>query len=126
MPAIDAKPPRQRFDQHPRFARRKVKPAPLLDDAEAQLLLPEKEYRQRLWNDFAAFVKSHGAFIVSPPDHGTVRCQVRLTDGDSQLEIAMRRLPKYRVTKLMSTATRLSHGTFQQMGELEITLWRGS
>jgi hypothetical protein len=124
--AIPAKRAARRWDSHPRVARRAKPKAAVLEDAEAHLLLPEKEYRQLLWRDFAKFVKTHGGYVVSPPDHGTVRCQVRLADGDSQLEIAMRSLPKYRVTKLMSTATRLSHGTFQQMSELEITLWRGS
>jgi len=51
---------------------------------------------------------------------------VPLGDGDSQLEIAMCALPKYRVTKLMSTATRLSQNGFREMAELEITLWPGS
>jgi hypothetical protein len=116
---------KQRLDCHPRAVRKKVKPAPLLDDAEAYLLLPEKEYRQRLWNDFAAFVKSHGGHVVSPPDHSPVRCQVRLADGEtSPLEKAMEALPKYKVTKLTSTAIRLSQHGFQQMAELEIVLWR--
>src|SRR5262249_26823748 len=95
--AIDPKPPRQRFDQHPRVVRRAKPKSAVLDDAEPHLLLPEKEYRRRLWNDFAAFVKSHGGFVVSPPDHGTVRCHVRLADGEpSPLEKAMQALPKYR------------------------------
>ena len=99
------KPPK-RFDVHPRAVRKKVKPASLLDDDEAHLLLPEKEYRQRLWNDFAAFVKSHGGVVISPPDHGTVRCQVRLADGEvSGLEKSLQALPKYKVTKSPSTAS---------------------
>lgn len=118
------KPPK-RFDVHPRAVRKKVKPASLLDDDEAHLLLPEKEYRQRLWNDFAAFVKSHGGVVISPPDHGTVRCQVRLADGEvSGLEKSLQALPKYKVTKSPSTATRLSHGVFETMRELEVRLWR--
>jgi hypothetical protein len=57
-----------------------------------------------------------------PPDN--VGVLVPPGDDDSQLEIAMRSLPKYRVTKLMSTATRLAHGTFKQMCEIEVQLWR--
>jgi hypothetical protein len=98
-----------------------------LDDAEAQLLLPEKEFRRRLWSDFAAFVKLHGGYVVSPPDHGTVRCQVRLGDGEtSPLEIALQRFPKYRVLRLPAMAARLSHGLFEQVRELDIELWCGS
>jgi hypothetical protein len=126
--AIDQKPTKQRFDQHPRLKRKATKPAPLIDDAEARLkIADEKLFRAALWADFAKFAKSHGAFVVSPPDHSPVRCQVLLSDGEiSPLEIAMRALPKYPVVKLPTMAARLAHGAFQRMHELEIVLWRGS
>jgi hypothetical protein len=121
MAIIDQKPSKRRWDNNPRIVRAKPQPAALTDDP--MLYRDEKTYRRQLWNDCAAFVKSHGGFVVSPPNHGTVRCQVPL--GNGALEKAMEALPRYPVTKLMSTAIRLSQHGFRQMAELEIILWRG-
>jgi hypothetical protein len=58
--------PKQRLDQHPCIVR-KAKPKVALDDAEARLLLPEKQYREMLWLDFCRFARSHGGIVVSVP-----------------------------------------------------------
>ena len=118
---------KQRLDQHPRATRRaKPKPA-ALDDTEALLkIADEKVFRAELWLDFARFARSHRGVVISRPSVSPVRVLVPLGDGDSELEIAMQALPRYGVTKMMSTATRLSHQTFRQMAELEIVLWPAS
>jgi hypothetical protein len=121
--AVDPKPSRQRFDQHPRPVR-KAKPKVALDDAEAHLMLPEKQYRELLFRDFVRFCRDHDAFVVSVPWRSPVTVQVRLADGEpSRLEIALQQLPKYRVMKLPSTAARLSHGVFETMRQIEVRLW---
>jgi hypothetical protein len=122
MTAIDTKPSRRRFDQAPRLKRQKPTPAPLLDDAEARLLIAdEKTYRRHLWDDFARFARSHGGYVVSVPCHSPVRVQVPAED--TSLENAMASLPRYRVIKLGSIGSRLAHGVCQTMRELEIYLW---
>src|SRR5262249_31740903 len=104
-----------RFDVRPRLAR-KAKPKVALDDTEAHLLLPEKQYRELLWLDFCRFCRQHDAFVVSVPWRSPARVLVPLGDGqDSELEIALSCLPKYRVVKLPSTAARLSHRGFETM-----------
>jgi hypothetical protein len=124
MTAIDAKPPKQRFDQHPHL-KRQAKPKVALDDIEAHLVLPEKEYRELLFRDFVKFCREHDAFVVSVPWRMPARVLVPLGDGEtSRLEIALQQLPKYRVVKLPNTAARLSHGVFETMRELEVRLWR--
>jgi hypothetical protein len=128
MAAIDPKPSKRRWDSHPRLARRVKKPAPLVDEAAARLLCAsEKEYRETLFADFCRFARSYGAFVVSVPWQSPALVLVPLGDGEtSPLEIALQQLPKFRVTKLPATTTRLSHGVFEAMRQIEVTLWRGS
>jgi hypothetical protein len=129
MSAIDAKPAKPDLSRHPRLKRTKPKPAPLSDDAEARLLLitNEKEYREILFRDFVKFCREHDGFVVSQPWHSPALVLVPLRDGEtSRLEIALQRLPKYRVLKLPSTAARLSHGVSETMRQIEVTLWRPS
>jgi hypothetical protein len=125
MAAIPVKRSTRRWDSNPRVVRKKVQPV-ALDDPEAHLrFMDEKQYRRHLWNEFAAFAKSHGASVVSLPDHSPVRIQVRLSDGEiSPLEKAMTCLPRYPMRPLPTTAARLSHGIFETMRELEVHLWR--
>jgi len=114
--------PARRFDLAPRLARRpKPTPATIDDDSEARFRLDEKQYRRELWNDFAKFAKSHGGYVVSVPAHSPVRVQVPAED--TSLEKAMTSLPRYRVVKLGSMASRLAHGIWQSCRELEIYLW---
>jgi hypothetical protein len=112
---------KQRFDVHPRVVRKAKPKSSVLDDAEAYLTLPEKEFRQRLWNDFAAFVKSHGGYTVSPPDHSPVRCQI---PDDSPLLERLAQLPRYPVVKLPGISHRLTLGRFIEVKEALVTLWR--
>jgi hypothetical protein len=119
MAAIDTKPPKQNLGEHPRAVRKKPQPAALIDDP--LLYRDEKTYRHRLWNDFAAFVKSYGGHTISPPDHSPVRVQVPA--DDTSLENAMASLPRYRTVKLANVSSRLAHGVWQSMRELEIYLW---
>jgi hypothetical protein len=120
--AIDSK--RRRWDNHPRVAR-KAKPKVALDDTEAHLVLPEKQYRELLFRDFVRFCRDHDAFVVSVPWQSPAVVQVPLGDGEtSRLEIALQQLPKYRVVQLPGTAARLSHGVFETMRQIEVTLWR--
>ena len=56
MAAIDSKPSNRRWDSHPRVAR-KAKPKVALDDTEARLVLPEKQYRELLFRDFVKFCR---------------------------------------------------------------------
>jgi hypothetical protein len=75
--AIDAKPSKQRFDQHPRLARiARKKPVPVIlgDDAEQVKLsygLSEREYRDRLFRDFCDFCRKHNAWVISPSHEGS-------------------------------------------------------
>jgi hypothetical protein len=125
--AIDAKPSKQRFDQHPRLKRLKPKPAPLQDEAEARLLIAdEKTFRETLFRDFVKFCRDHGAYVVSVPWHSPARVLVPPDGETSALEIALARLPKYRVVQIPAMAVRLSHGVFSDMRQIEVTLWRGS
>jgi len=122
MPAV-----RQRLDCHPRAVRKKAKPAPLLDDLDARLLMAadEKTYREILFRDFVKFCRDHDGFVVSQPWRSPAVVLVPLGDGEtSRLEIALSCLPKYRVVKLPSTAARLSHGVFETMRQIEVQLWR--
>jgi hypothetical protein len=125
MSAIDAKPTKRRFDQSPRLARKAKKPAPLIDPVEARLATAsEKEYREILFRDFVKFCREHDAVVISQPWQSPAVVLVPLGDGEtSRLEIAMLRLPKYRVTKLPATTTRLSHQIFETMRQLEVHLW---
>ena len=114
---------RRRWDSHPRVAR-KAKPKVALDDTEAHLVLPEKQYRELLFRDFVRFCRDHDAFVVSVPWQSPAVVMVPLGDGEtSRLEIALQQLPKYRVTQLPGTAARLSHGAFREMRRIAVTLW---
>ena len=126
MAAIDARPSKQNLGHHPRTVR-KAKPKVALDDTEAHLVLPEKEFRQLVFASFVKFCRDHGGVVVSVPWQSPAVVQVPLGDGEtSRLEIALSRLPKYRVVKLPAIAVRLSHGVFETMRQIEVTLWRGS
>ena len=123
--AVDQKPARKRLDQFPRPVRKKLKPAPLLDDpAQAALLFGnEQQYRNQLWHDFVRFVRDAGAWVVTPPAEGRARCQV--PDGSPLLE-RLAQLPRFPVATLPGTSHRLTHGRFVPVREIQVTLWRGS
>jgi hypothetical protein len=121
MAAIDPK--NRRWDSHPRVAR-KAKPKVALDDNELHLVLPEKQYREQLFRSFVAFCREHDGVVISVPWRSPAVVLVPLGDGqDSELEIALRNLKKYPVTKVPGTMTRLSHGIFETMRPIEIRLW---
>jgi hypothetical protein len=128
MTAIDPKRPKQNLGAHPRLKRVKPKPAPLLDDLEARLLMvtDEKTYRETLFRDFVKFCREHDGVVVSVPWQSPARVLVPLgDDGEkSRLEKAFERFPKYRIVKLPAMVSRLSHGVFQTMQQLSIELWR--
>ena len=114
---------KRRWDSHPRVAR-KAKPRVALDDTEAHFLLPEKQYRELLFHDFVRFCRDHDGVVISVPWQSPAVVLVPLGDGqDSELEIALRNLRKYPVTKVPGTMTRLSHGIFETMRPTEIRLW---
>jgi hypothetical protein len=112
----------KRLDHHPRVVRKK-KPVAILDDAEAHLVLPEKQYRELLWLDFCRFARQHDAVVISVPWRSPAIVLVPLGEP-SRLEIALSRLPKYPFAKLPATAARLSHGVFETMRQIEVRLWR--
>jgi hypothetical protein len=123
MPAIDPKPPKQHWDNRPRPARRATKPAPLLDDAQARLLIAdEKTFREMLFRDFVKFCRDAGAWVVSPPFDR--QCRVLVPDGSPLLE-RLTQLPKYPVVKLPNVSHRLQGGRFVPVSEIEVHLWRG-
>jgi hypothetical protein len=125
MAAIDAK-SKRRWDNHPRIVRKKPQPIVLDDEAEARLRMSEAEYRRELFRSFVKWAREHDGVVISQPWHSPALVLVPLGDGEtSALEIALERLPKYKVTKLPATATRLSHGIFQTMRQIEVHLWRG-
>src|SRR5215470_13108085 len=115
--------PAQRLDKWPRLKRVKSKPAPLLDDLEARLLLTtsETEYRQILFRDFVKFCRDAGAWVVSAPFER--QCRV-LMPQDSPLLERLAQLPKYPVVKLENLSHRLTHGRFIPVTEIQVTLWR--
>jgi len=115
MAAIDPK----RLDQHPRAVRKKPQPAALTDDP--LLYRDEKTYRNRLWHDFVKFARECGAWVVTPPAEGRVRCQ--MPDGSPLLE-RLAQLPRYPVVKLPNVSHRLTHGRFVPVREIEVQLWR--
>jgi hypothetical protein len=120
MTASDPKPSKRRLDHHPRLARKKKPVAPLLDDLEARLLLPEREYRETLFRDFVKFCRDAGAWVVSPPFER--RCRV-LMPPDSPLLERLAQLPRYPVVKMPNVSHRLHGGRFIPVIELQVTLW---
>jgi hypothetical protein len=125
MPAIDAKPPKQRLDARPRLIKRlKPKPAATLADDAAQVMLyygiSEQTYRETLFRDFVKFCRDAGAWVISPPFER--RCRVLVPDG-SPLPERLAQLPKYPVVKLPNVSHRLAHGRFVPVSEIEIRLW---
>ena len=122
--AVDPKPSRQRFDQHPRAIRKKPQAVVLDDEAEARLRMSEAEYRRELFRSFVKWAREHDGVVISVPWQSPAVVLVPLGDGqDSELEIALRNLRKYPVTKVPGTMTRLSHGIFETMRPIEIRLW---
>jgi hypothetical protein len=126
MPAaIDAKPPRQRFDQHPRLKRiARKKPAPVIlgDDAAevmAFLGITEREYRDRLFRDFIDFCRRHNAWVVSPSHQG--RARVQIAEGSALLEKIP---PRYPVARLPGISERIQGGRMIPVAECLVTLWR--
>jgi hypothetical protein len=97
-----------------------------LDDKEAAQLYQPREYKEKLWDDFARFAREHGAWVVSPRNggRGDGRVRVQLAEN-SNLEKALEDFPRYRVTKL-GPALRLTHGRFEPVREILVTLWRDS
>ena len=69
------------------------------------------------------FCRDHGGFVVSQPWRSPAVVLVPLAEP-SPLEIALQRLPKFRYRVMPSTAARLSHGVFETMRQIEVTLWR--
>jgi len=124
MAAIPAKRLGRRWDCNPRIVRKKREPI-TIDDPEAHLrFADEKTFRNALWLDFARFARSHGGIVISRPSVSPVRVQVPAED--TSLEKAMASLPRYRTVKLGNMSSRLAHGVWQSMRELEIHLWRGN
>jgi len=117
--AVDPKPSKQRFDQHPRIVRKKPQPAALTDDP--LLYRSEKAYRDALWRDFVRFVRDAGAWVVTPPAEGRARCQ--MPDGSPLLE-RLAQLPRFPVATLPGMLHRLTHGRFVPVREIEVQLWR--
>jgi hypothetical protein len=123
---IDPKPPKQRFDQH-RLVRKKLKAAPATlggDAAEVMLYwgLSEREYRAKLWNEFAAFCRQNSAWAITPPHEGRVR--VQLAEGSMLLDRLAPLQKKYPVAILSNPSHRLTHGRFVPVTEIQVTLWR--
>jgi len=121
MAAIDPRPSKRRWDNHPRVARKKPQPV-ALDDPEAYLrIADEKQFRAELWHQFAKFARELGGFIITPPSHSPVRLQ--LVDGSPLLE-RLAQLPRYPVVKLPNVSHRLAYGRFVPVREIEVQLWR--
>jgi hypothetical protein len=119
MAAIDPKPSKRRWDNHPRVVRKKPQPVALTDDP--LLYRDEKQYHLALWRDFVRFARDAGAWVVTPPAEGRVRCQV---PADSPLLERLEQLPRYPVVKLPSVSHRLTHGRFIEVSEILVQLWR--
>jgi hypothetical protein len=121
MPAaIDPKPPKQRFDQHPRAVRKKPAPVTLDDTAEALLRMSEGEYRRQLFKDFCRFCRDAGAWVVSSPLERV--CRVQMPDGSPLLERLAQR-PKFPVVISPGVTHRLQGGRFIEVSEVMVTLW---
>jgi hypothetical protein len=126
MPAaIDPKPPTKRFDRHPRILRKKKAAAPDViryDASEVMLFwgLSEGAYRARLFSDFAAFCRKHNAWVITPPGQGTAHVQI--AEGSPLLSL-LAALPKYPFA-ILGDASRLAHGRFIPVTEIQVTLWR--
>jgi hypothetical protein len=123
MPAaIDPKPPRQRFDQHPRAVRKKPpQPVVLDDEAKARLRMTEAEYRRELFRSFVKWARECNAWVVSAPFER--RCRVLVPDGSRLLE-RLKQLPRYPVVILPNVSQRLQAGRFIPVQEIEVELWR--
>jgi hypothetical protein len=125
--AIDTKSPRQRFDQAPRVARIRKKPAPVTtlgDDAETVKLfygLSERDYRARLHRDFCRFCRLHDGWVITPPNEG--RARVQITEGSALLE-KLEAFPRYPVARLPGISERLQGGIMIRVAEVLVTLWR--
>ena len=92
------------------MAARSAGAAELVARSARLLVASEKEYRETLFRDFVKFCRDHGGLVISVPWTSPALVLVPLGDGEtSRLEIALQRLPKYRVVKLPSMAARLSH-----------------
>jgi hypothetical protein len=123
--AIDPKPPKRRFDQHPRLARvaRKKPPVTLGDDAAQVMLfygLSERDYRETLFRDFVRFCRDAGAWVVSAPFER--RCRV-LMPPDSPLLERLAQLPKYPVVKMPNVQHRLQGVTELQIVARSLNLF---
>jgi hypothetical protein len=113
----------KRFDVRERLKRVKPKPAPLLDDIVARLLLTanEREYRRILFRDFVKLARDCNAWVISPPYER--RCRV-LLPPDSTLLQRLAELPRFPVVKIPGISQRLTHGRFVSVQEIEVQLWR--
>jgi hypothetical protein len=119
--AVDPKPSRQRFDQHPRAIRKKPQAVVLDDEAEARLRMTEAEYRRELFRSFVSYCRDAGSWVVSAPFER--QCRV-LMPPDSPLLERLAQLPKYPVVKMPGISHRLQGGRFIPVIELQVTLWR--
>jgi hypothetical protein len=120
MTAIDAKPSRRRFDEHPRLKRKATKPAPLIDPIAALMYRDENQYRRALFRDFVLFCRDAGSWVVSTPLER--QCRVQVPDGSPLLE-RLAQLPRYPVVKLPNLSHRLQGGRFIPVSEIVVTLW---
>jgi hypothetical protein len=121
--AVDPKPARKRLDQFPRPVRKKLKPAPLLNDPALAVLLfgDEKQYREQLFRDFVKFCRDAGAWVISSPLERV--CRVQMPDGSPLLE-RLAQLPRFPVVKLPNVSQRIQGGRFIETQEIEVELWR--
>jgi hypothetical protein len=111
----------RRLDHHPRVIRKK-KPVAVLDDDQARLTLPEKQYRELLFKEFVSFARQHDGVVISVPWRSPAVVLVPLGEP-SRLEIALSCLPKYPFVQLPGTAARLSHGAFSELRRIAVRLW---
>jgi hypothetical protein len=123
MPAV-----RQRLDKHPRLARKAKEPKPVvLGDDAAQVMLfygfTEREWRERLHQEFCGFCRRHNSWVISPSHQGQAR--VQLAEGSALLE-KLAAFPRYPVARLPGISQRIQGGRIISVAEALVTLWRGS
>ena len=127
MAAIDSRPSKGRWDNHPRVARiaKQKKPASVLGDDPAQFQLfwglSEKAYREKLFADLCSFCRQHNAWVISPSHQG--RAVIQVAEGSALLELLAQWL-RFSVATLPGTSHRLQAGRFIPVTEIQVTLWR--
>ena len=128
--AIDPKRPKQNLGQHPRLARvARKKPAPVtLGDEAASVMafygIFERDYRERLFRDFASFCRKHDGWVITPSHQGLARVQVAEGAAPALLE-KIAALKRYPVAISPNVSQhRLQFGRFIPVTELTCILWR--